>query len=97
MKTPPCDLTDTRTFQGLLGVAQWIFMLGRINIGQAVMSLSRFNAASRAGHLRRAYRIFSYLKQRKHLAIRLDPRVPLIDHGSLRTDMKPDFSGCHLS
>ena len=94
-ETPPCDLTDTRTFQGLLGVAQWIVMLGRIDIAQAVMSLSRFNAAPRAGHLKRAYRIFSYLKRRKHLAIRLDPRAPLIDHGSLRTDKKPDFSAIY--
>jgi hypothetical protein len=76
----------------LIGIAVWIVMLGRIDIAQAVNSLSRFSAAPREGHLERAYRIFGYLKQRRHLAIQLDARAPLIDHGSLHSGGGPDFT-----
>jgi hypothetical protein len=89
--TPPLGPEPHRLFQMLIGMAVWIVMLGRMDIAQAVSSLSRFSAAPREGHLERAYRIFSYLKRRKHMAIRLDSRPPLIDHGSLHSGGEPDF------
>lgn len=50
---------------------------------------------ARTGHLNRAYQTFSYLKHHEHLAIGLDPCPPLIDRGSLRTDLKPGFSAIY--
>ena len=67
----------------------WIVMLGRMDLAHAV------NAAPRTGHLKRAYWTFAYLKRRKHMAIRLDPCPPLIDHGSLKSDLIPDFSAIY--
>jgi hypothetical protein len=91
----PLDTASHRLFQVLIGMAVWIVLLGRLDIAQAVTSLSRFSAAPREGHMERAHRIFAYLKRRKHLAIRLDPRAPLIDHGSLRSEKEPDFSAIY--
>lgn len=88
-------MEEHRVFQGLVGTAQWIVLLGRIDIAQATSSLSRFNAAPRKGHLNRAWRIFGYLKRHKHKAIRIDPRPPLIDHGLVHTNNSPDFSAIY--
>lgn len=87
-----CTPDEIRIFQGLIGTAQWIVLLGRMDIAQAVTSLSRFNVAPRQGHLARAFRIFGYLKRHKHRCIRIDPRSPLIDHGLLATNNPPDFT-----
>jgi Reverse transcriptase (RNA-dependent DNA polymerase) len=86
------DADDTRLFQNLIGVAQWIAQLGRFDIAQAINSLSRFSAAPRQGHLDHAIRIFAYLKRRKHMAICIDSRPPLIDHGSVHSCGEPDLS-----
>ena len=72
-----CSPDEHKNFQGLIGTAQWIVLLGRMDIAQAISSLSRFSAAPRSGHLDRAWRIFGYLKRHKHKAIRIDPRPPL--------------------
>jgi hypothetical protein len=91
-KSPPLAAEPHRLFQMLIGIAVWIVMLGRIDIAQAVILLSPFSAAPQEGHLERAYRIFGYLKWRRHLAIWLDARAPLIDHGSLHSGGEPDFT-----
>jgi hypothetical protein len=40
-----------RKYQMLIGMAQWACVIGRLDIGFAVSSLSRFLAAPRQGHL----------------------------------------------
>lgn len=42
---------DTKIFQSLIGVLQWAVLLGRFDIAIAVMTLSKFQAAPRQGHL----------------------------------------------
>ena len=66
---PELDLTDflegnsITTYQSLIGMLQWAITIGRIDIQQAVMTMSRFSHKPRKGHLNRVKRIFSYLKR----------------------------------
>jgi len=71
--------SDIRIFQTLIGVLQWTVSLGRWDIAAAVMTMSKFRAAPRQGHLDRVKRIFGYLLKMKEACIRF------------RTD-KPDLS-----
>ena len=52
-----CDEHQTKQFQTLIGQLQWLISLGRFDIAVHVMSLSRFRAQPRKGHLDRAKRI----------------------------------------
>ena len=56
-----CDDHQTKQFQTLIGQLQWHISLGRFDIAVHVMSLSRFRAQPRKGHLDRAKRIVGYL------------------------------------
>ena len=56
-----CDEHQTKQFQTLIGQLQWLLSLGRFDIAVHVMSLSRFRAQPRKGHLDRAKRIVGYL------------------------------------
>ena len=49
-----CDEHQTKQFQTLIGQLQWLISLGRFDIAVHVMSLSRFRAQPRKGHLDRA-------------------------------------------
>ena len=46
-----CDDHQTKQFQTLIGQLQWLISLGRFDIAVHVMSLSRFRAQPRKGHL----------------------------------------------
>ena len=63
-------------YQSLLGAMQWTISLCRFDIGQAVMSLGRFRAAPRVGHLDRAKRLTGYLRKRAGAAIRFRTGIP---------------------
>ena len=78
-ESPLLDIEDTKIYQSLIGSLQWVIQIGRFDVATAVMTLSRFRAAPRQGHLERAKRIFGYLHKMKHAIIRI------------RTD-EPDFS-----
>ena len=56
-----CDEHQTNQFQTLIGQLQWLISLGHFDIAVHVMSLSRFRAQPRKGHLDRAKRIVGYL------------------------------------
>ena len=56
-----CDDHQTKQSQTLIGQLQWLISLGRFDIAVHVMSLSRFRAQPRKGHLDRAKRIVGYL------------------------------------
>ena len=56
-----CDEHQTKQFQTLIGQLQWLISLGFFDIAVHVMSLSRFRAQPRKGHLDRAKRIVGYL------------------------------------
>ena len=67
------DTKGHRNYQQLIGIAQWLITCGRIDLVQAVNSLSRFSAAPREGHLKAAERIFRYVKSKPERWIKMDP------------------------
>jgi hypothetical protein len=91
-ESPLSTPEETGIFQDLISMAQWIVLLGQMDISQAVTSLNHVNAALQQGHLVRAFQIFGYLKHYKHRCIWIDPQPPMIDHGLLATNNPPDFT-----
>ena len=84
-----CDEHQTGQFQTLIGQLQWLISLGRFDIAVHVMSLSRFRAQPRKGHLDRAKRIVGYLLFLPDGAIRFRTGEP--DFSSLR-DQEYDWT-----
>jgi len=66
-------------YQSLIGSLQWAIQIGRFDIATAVMTLSRFRACPRQGHLDRVKHVIGCLSKFKHGVI------------CIRTD-KPDYS-----
>jgi hypothetical protein len=85
---PEMDMTELlddegiHQYQSLIGTLQWTISLGRFDVATAVMTMSGFRTAPRAGHLERLKRICGYLCKMKHGYIRI------------RTD-PPDYSDLH--
>ena len=77
-----CNEHQTKQFQTLIGQLQWLISLGRFDIAVHVMSLSRFRAQPRKGHLDRAKRIVGYLLFLPDGAIRF--RIGEPDFSSLK-------------
>ena len=67
---------DTTKYQSMIGALQWVISLGRFDIATAVMTMSRFRAAPREGHLKRLKHIYGYLSGRKDGAIRVRTEMP---------------------
>ena len=84
-----CDDHQTKQFQTLIGQLQWPISLGRFDIAVHVMSLSRFRAQPRKGHLDRAKRIVGYLLFLPDGAIRFRTGEP--DFSSLK-DQEYDWT-----
>jgi len=66
-------------YQSMIGACQWLITLARFDIATAVMSLSRYCAAPRDGHMHRLKRIYGYVCKHLDAAI------------CVRTD-EPDYS-----
>ena len=62
-KSDLLDLEQTQIYQSLIGSLQWTTQIGRFDVCTAVMTLSRFRAAPRQGHLERAKRVFGCLSK----------------------------------
>ena len=77
-----CDDHQTKQFQTLIGQLQWLISLGGFDIAVHVMSLSRFRAQPRKGHLDRSKRIVGYLLFLPDGAIRFRTGEP--DFSSLK-------------
>ena len=84
-----CDEHQTKQFQTLIGQLQWLISLGCFDIAVHVMSLSRFRAQPRKGHLDRAKRIVGYLLFLPEGAIRF--RIGEPDFSSLK-DQEYDWT-----
>jgi Reverse transcriptase (RNA-dependent DNA polymerase) len=71
-------IRDHRKYQQLIGILQWMITCGRMDIMQAVNSLSRFSAAPRAAHLKMLARVFGYLRRFPNHALEINttPHVP---------------------
>ena len=84
-----CDEHQTKQFQTLIGQLQWLISLGCFDIAVHVMSLLRFRAQPRKGHLDRAKRIVGYLLFLPDGAIRF--RIGEPDFSSLK-DQEYDWT-----
>ena len=90
--SPKLDAASIKKYQSLIGAAQWVVSLGRLDIATAVMTLSSFQAAPREGHLSRIRRVFDYLAKMKHATIRFRTgipdylAVPIVEHEWQKTD-----------
>jgi hypothetical protein len=79
---PELDITDElspdgiKQYQSLIGAAQWLISLGRLDIATAIMTMSSFRVAPRQGHLARMQRIYGYVAKMRHGAIRFRVGVP---------------------
>ncbi|MEM1010203.1 MAG: reverse transcriptase domain-containing protein, partial [Myxococcota bacterium] len=71
-----CGPDDVMKFQSLIGALQWTISLCRFDVANAVMTLGRFRAEPRLGHLDRAKRIVGYLSRFPHGAIRFRTGIP---------------------
>lgn len=79
-----------RQFQMLMGILNWIVTIGRLDVAFATMSLSRFSACPRQGHLDRAIKVFGYLKKRPNRRICVDSRDPSLQ--GFESELEKDFS-----
>lgn len=65
-----------RDYQSLIGAFQWAVALGRYDIQCVVMTLGRFRAAPRLGHLQRLERVAGFLRKYPDGAIRFRTDIP---------------------
>ena len=79
--SPELSTDGIRVYQSLIGALQWAITLGRFDIQVAVMTMGRFRAAPRMGHLERLKRICGYLKRHPEGAIRFRTGIP--DHSQV--------------
>ena len=79
--SPCCGPEDTSKFQSLIGACQWMISLCRMDIAQAIMSLSRFRHCPRQGHVDRLKRVCGYVHKFPQGAIRFLVGIP--DHKSI--------------
>lgn len=76
---------EHRQFQALLGMLQWLHIIGRLEFGPLLATLNRFGAASRTNHLELALSSIGYLKFSKGRKI-------VIDSGPLKFErLCPDY------
>jgi hypothetical protein len=68
--TPLCGQKEIDNYLTFIGQLQWLISLGRFDIFTATMTMSRFRAAPRSGHIERIKRIYGYLYKFKEGAIR---------------------------
>jgi hypothetical protein len=70
------DEDGQKIYQSLIGALQWVIQIGRFDITTAVMTLSRFRAMPRQGHLDRVKRIHGYLFKMRHGTIKIKTDAP---------------------
>jgi hypothetical protein len=84
------DNDGIKKYQTMIGCLQWAVSLGRFDIQTATMTMSRFRAAPRQGHLERLKRMYGYLKKFASAAIRVRVLEP-----DLNDLPDQDFDWCH--
>ena len=70
------DEEQIKIYQSLIGSLQWAIQLGRFDIATATMTMSRYRAAPRQGHLERVMRICGYLSKMRHAVLRIRTEEP---------------------
>ena len=67
---------DVSKYQSMVGCLLWCVTLGRVDIAQAVMTMARFRAAPKIGHLDCLKHMYGYLKKHDSYTIRYDTTEP---------------------
>jgi hypothetical protein len=67
-------------FQGLIGVLQWIYELGWLDIMMPVSMLSRYLVSASKGHLDQVFHVFAYLKTHETSTMLFDDTEPDFDN-----------------
>ena len=70
------EIEQIKVYQSLIGALQWSVQLGRFDVATATMTMSRFRAAPRKGHLDRVKRIYGFLVKFRSATIRIDTDEP---------------------
>ena len=83
-ETPKLGKSEHRLYQQLIGIGVWVQAIGRMDIGFAISSMSRYSAAPREGHLKALIGVYGYLKKFQHKLIKVDAGVP-VERGSPNT------------
>jgi hypothetical protein len=89
-QSPMLDNEKHRQYQSMIGMAQWLVTLGRLDICYAVSSLSRYCSAPREGHLARVYRLWGYIKKYPNKSISINASEPRY-HPVKPEEFKADF------
>jgi len=77
----PLDEDGRAKYLCMIGQLQWVVTLGRYDVMSATVTMSRFRAEPRSGHLDRLRRMYGYLKNTKKGATRY--RTGFVDHSDL--------------
>eukprot|EP00957_Ditylum_brightwellii_P171867 13083971-Ditylum_brightwellii.AAC.1 len=88
---------EHKEYQHIIGVGQWLVVSGRLDITNAVSSLSRFSAMLRVGHLKLARKIFGYLKKNPKRRYVINPTLLPLDldyqrYSYFKEELDPRFS-----
>jgi len=67
---------NQKVCQSLIGALHWVIQIGRFDIQTTVMTLSRYRAMPRQGHLDRVKRIHGYLSKMRHATIKIRTDAP---------------------
>jgi len=84
---------DQKLCQSLIGALQWVIQIGRFDVQTAVMSLSRFRAVRRQGHLNRVKRVRGCLSKMRHATNKIRTDAP--DHSNIPVKMCDWELTCH--
>jgi hypothetical protein len=82
--SPLLNAKEASQYRAMIGSANWIITLGRVDICYAIQAMSRFNMAPRIGHLEAMKRVFGYLKKYPKGRIVVDTSFP--DHSAYKAN-----------
>ena len=75
-EAPLCSPIEITKYKSLLGSANWIITLGRLDIQYAVNTMARYSNAPREGHMKSVFCIFGYLRTTAKYRILIDVAQP---------------------
>ena len=70
------DEEGTAKYMSMVGAAQWLVILGRIDVAITVNTLSAYRVAPRIGHMERMKHLYGYVKHFQDGAIRVRTGIP---------------------
>jgi hypothetical protein len=71
-----CNADEIKIYLKMVGQVMWLVSLGRFDVLSAIITMSRFRAAPRKGHLNRLKRIYGYIKETRDGGIRIRTEIP---------------------